>query len=85
MKFLSLVIWVTQFGVSAVVPLCFFLWLASRLQNAYGFGIWVFFVCGLVGLLIFVSTVRSCLRTMRKEADSLCAEKETDGSFNDHE
>ena len=33
MKFLNLLMWVTQFGLSILFPLCFFLLLAVWLQN----------------------------------------------------
>ena len=49
MKFLSLIVWVTQFGVSLVFPLCFFMWLGFWLMNKFGIGGWVMVFCGVIG------------------------------------
>ena len=85
MKFWSLLIWVTQFGFSAVFPTCFFLLLANWLQNAYGLGPWVMILGGVLGLLTTVSTVRSCIRSLRKEAQHAGSQEKTPVAFNDHD
>ena len=85
MRFVSLIVWVTQFGFSAVFPTCFFLLLASYLQNRYDLGNWVIVVAGVLGLLTTVSTVRSCIRAMRKEAQQASAQKEPPIAYNDHD
>ena len=79
MKKLSLLIWVTQFGFSVIVPLCGALLLGNWLGLGFG-GMAIFAVLGLV---TSIPTARSCLRAMRKET-----EKETEQpsvAFNDHE
>ena len=48
MKFVSLLLWVTQFGFSAIFPRCFFLLAASWLRNTYDLGIWVMIVAGVL-------------------------------------
>lgn len=68
MKFLSLIMWVTQFGVSLVFPMLVFLWLGVWLQDKYGFGVWIILLCGVIGFLTSVSTAKSCWRSMQKEA-----------------
>ena len=85
MKFVSLLMWVVQFGLSAIFPICFFLVLAAWLRNTYGLGVWVMIVCGIFGVLVSISTVRSCIRSMRKEAERTSGQKETPIAFNDHE
>ena len=85
MKYLSLVLWVTQFGLSAVVPLCLCLCLGTWLRDIFQLGWWALLLWGISGLLISVRTVVSCLHAMRKEAESLGTKKETGVSFNDHE
>ena len=85
MKYVSLLLWVTQFGFSVVFPTCFFLLVANWLRNSYGFGWWVMIVAGVLGILTTVSTVRSCLRAMRKEADKTGSDKEPPIAFNDHD
>lgn len=85
MRFVSLIIWVTQFGFSAVFPTCFFLILASYLRNWYDLGVWVMVVAGILGLLTTISTVRSCVRAMRKEAEQAGSKKEPPIAYNDHD
>ena len=85
MKFISLLLWVTQFGFSAVFPLCFFLLTANWLQNRFALGAWVLIVAGILGALTTVSTVRSCIRAMCKEAEKYGADREAPVAFNDHD
>lgn len=84
MKFLNLLIWVTQFGLSILFPLCFFLLLGVWLQNKYGLGMWIIAVCGILGFLITISTVRASLRSLCKAAEEASSQKEPPMAFNDH-
>lgn len=85
MKLLNLLLWVTQFGFSILFPICFFLLLATWLQDKFGFGMWIIAVCGIIGLLTSVSTVRSCLAAIRKAADEVSSGKEPPIAFNNHD
>jgi len=85
MKFWTLLIWVTQFGLSVIFPVCFFLLLASWLQNVYELGSWVMILCGVLGVLTSVSTARSCIRSLRKDTDRAADSEKTPLAFNDHE
>jgi len=84
MKFISLILWVTQFGLSVLFPTCFFLGLAAWLHSRYGCGMWIFAVLGVFGFLTSVSTARSCLRSLRKEAERASSGKEAPIAFNEH-
>lgn len=84
-RFLSLLLWVTQFGLSILFPVCFFLLLAVWLQQKYSLGMWIVVVLGLFGLMVSISTARSCLRTLRKEAEAAADQKPPPVSFNDHD
>ena len=84
MKFLSLLIWVTQFGFSILFPLCFFLLLAVWLQTKFGLGMWIIAVCGIFGLLVTISTVRASLRSLRKAAEEASGQEPPPTAFNDH-
>ena len=84
MKILSLLLWVGQFGFSILFPLCFFLILASWLQAKFSLGMWIFAVCGILGLLTSIITVRSCLHALRKAAEEASPSRETPLAFNDH-
>lgn len=84
MKLLSLLMWVGQFGLSILFPTCFFLVLAVWLQNKFGLGMWIVILLGIVGFLTSISTARSCLRSMRKEAEAASRQEPPPIAFNDH-
>lgn len=84
MKFLSLILWVTQFGLSILFPTCFFLFLGVWLQTRFGLGLWIVAVLGVLGFLTSISTARSCLRSMRKEAEKASSQEKPPIAFNDH-
>lgn len=84
MKFLSLLMWVGQFGLSIVFPTLFFLLLAVLLQARFGLGSWILVVLGTTGILTSVQTARSCLRSLRRAAEEAADTKEPPVCFNDH-
>lgn len=71
MKYLSLLIWVGQFGFSCIFPTCLFLMLGIYLQHRFDLGVWIVIVLGIIGFLTSLSTARSCLRSIRKEIDRI--------------
>ena len=71
MKYLSLLIWVGQFGFSCIFPTCLFLMLGIYLQDRFDFGVWIVIVLGIIGFLTSLSTARSCLRSICKEIDRI--------------
>ncbi len=85
MNFLSLLLWVTQFGLSLLFPLCFFLVLAVWMQEKLGLGGGFVLVMGLIGLLTSVSTARSCIRSLRKDAEKVSGQNKPPVAFNDHD
>lgn len=84
MKILNLLMWVGQFGFSIIFPTLFFLILAVWLQNKFNLGIWIIILCGIIGLLTTVSTVKACLHSLRKAAEEASDSKPRPISFNDH-
>lgn len=84
MKLIALLMWVVQFGLSAIFPTVFFLLLAAWLQGRFGLGMWIVVVLGILGVLTSISTARSCLRSMRKAAEDAGSGKQPPVSFNDH-
>ena len=82
MKTLSLILWVTQFGLSILFPPCFFLWLAVYLQQNHGWGIWTSIAGGILGIMTAISTAKANWRSMRKEAEA--GSKPPPVSFNEH-
>lgn len=94
MQFLSMLTWVTQLGISVIVPPIALLFLANWLQEKYGLGAWISVALFVLGLLVSFSTARSGIRTILKEGglslpkknrkpddDSLSTEETY---FNDH-
>ena len=71
MKYLSLLIWVGQFGFSCIFPTCLFLMLGIYLQDRFDLSVWIVIVLGIIGFLTSLSTARSCLRSIRKEIDRI--------------
>lgn len=84
MKILSLLLWVGQFGLSILFPLCFFLILAAWLQQKFALGMWIYLLLGILGLLTSISTTKSCLRSLRKAAEEAASQTPPPISFNDH-
>ena len=84
MKFLSLIMWVGQFGLSILFPFCVFLYLGHWLQTRFGLGLWVMIVCGIVGFLTSISTAKSCMRSLLKARDEASPPEKMPVSFNDH-
>ena len=84
MKYLSLLRWVTQFGLSVLFPVCFFLLLAVWLQQKFALGIWIVAVLGILGLLVSFTTAKSCLRSLLKEIERINDRPDPPPAFNDH-
>ena len=84
MKFLSLLMWVGQFGFSVLFPTCFFLFVAVWLQQKFQLGIWIVAVLGVIGLLTSFSTAKSCLQSILKEMERGSDKKDPPPAFNDH-
>lgn len=84
MKILNLIMWVGQFGFSAIFPLVFFLYLGVWLQGKFSLGLWILILFGILGILTSISTTKACLHSLCKAAQEVSGEKELPVSFNDH-
>lgn len=84
MKYLSLLMWVTQFGLSVLFPTCALLLLAVWLQQKFALGVWIVAVLGILGLMISFTTARSCIRTLLKEMERISDRSDPPPAFNDH-
>ena len=84
MKFLSMILWVSQFGFSVLFPLCLFLYVGFWLQNRFDLGIWVMIVCGVIGFMTSIQTAKSCLHSLLKARDEAASQEKPPVSFNDH-
>lgn len=85
MKELSLLVWLTQLGLSVAFPLAGFILLAVWLQRSLGWGDWVIWAGLILGLSGAVSGFRHSLKAM--ELLSRDKKKPKDPppvSFNEH-
>ena len=84
MKKLNLLIWLTQLGLSVVVPLGGFILLALWLRQSFGGGDWVIIVGVLLGVVCAVDGLRTSLKAMERMSKDKKEEQEPPVSFNDH-
>ncbi len=82
-KDLKMLVWLTQLGLSAAIPMAGLILLALWLKQRFQLGAWVIFVgCGL-GLVCAIDGFRNSMKAME------ALEKKKDGekpvSFNDHD
>ena len=66
MKFLSLLMWVGQFGFSIIFPTLLFLLIAVWLRDRFGLGAWCILTALALGLICAVSGLRQSLLLMEK-------------------
>lgn len=84
MKNVSLLIWITQLGLSVALPLGGFVLAAVWLRQQFGWGEWVVIAGVVLGAVSAFGGLRSSLRTM----EQMAKEKKEDAppvSFNEHE
>ena len=84
MKDLSLIVWLTQLGISVALPLGGFIWLGIWLQERFDLGIWVIIAGVAMGIFCAVRGLRSSLTTMERMAKNK-KEPAHPVSFNDHD
>ena len=84
MKDLSLLAWLSQLGLSVVIPPAVFILLAVWLRNRFAWGQWVIWVgvalglyCAITGLISSLRTLSRMSRDQKQEAPTL--------SFNEHD
>lgn len=84
MKNISLLVWLSQLGLSVAVPLGGFILLGVWLYNRFGWGNWIIIACTLIGVICAVDGLRSSLKAMDRIAKNE-AEEKPPVSFNDHD
>lgn len=85
MKDLSLLVWLTQLGLSVAFPLAGFLLLALWLHNHWGWGIWVIWVGIAFGLICAIDGLRTSLKAMERLSHRPSEDAPPSVSFNDHD
>lgn len=84
MKDLTLLVWLTQLGLSVALPLAGFVLLAFWLHKSCGWGTWVVWAGLVLGLISAVSGFRSSLQAMKMMSKNRKKEDPAPVSFNEH-
>ena len=84
MKDLSLLVWLTQLGLSVAFPLAGFVLLALWLHNHWGWGSWVIWVGVALGLICAIDGLRTSLKAMERLSRKPKDDAPPPVSFNDH-
>ena len=84
MKNLSLLVWLTQLGLSVALPLGGFVLLALWLRQQFEWGAWVVIVGVLLGVICAADGLKNALKVMEQMADNKKDDHPPVG-FNDHE
>ena len=84
MKSMRLLVWLTQLGLSVVLPLLGFILGAFWLHNTYGWGKWVLWVGILIGIICAVDGLRVSLKAMEQMSRNK-NEQKPPVSFNEHD
>jgi hypothetical protein len=84
MKNLSLLVWLTQLGLSVAVPMAGFVLLAVWLRNSLGWGQWVIYVGIGLGLICAIDGLRTSLKALERLSRKK-DEPPAPISFNDHD
>ena len=84
MKNLNMLIWMTQLGLSIVLPPVCFILIALWLQNQFDFGQWVLWIGIILGIYTAIQGLRGSLKAMEQMSKDKSEEKPK-ASFNDHD
>ena len=85
MKDISLMVWLTQLGLSVALPPVGFILLARWLQNRFAWRSWVFWVALVLGLICAVDGLRTSLKTLERISRDREQKDPPPVSFNDHD
>ena len=85
MKNLSLLIWLTQLGISVAVPLAGFVLLAVWLQNRFDLGAWVIWIGVALGVICAIDGLRTSMKAMDRLANHKSDPEPPPVVFNDHD
>lgn len=85
MKDLSLLVWLTQLGLSTAFPLAGFILLAQWLQKNWGWGPWTMWVGVFLGMVCAIDGFRNSLKAMALLSNKNKQSDPPPVSFNDHD
>lgn len=84
MKDLTLLVWLTQLGLSVAFPLAGFVLLAVWLRSSFGWGDWVIWVGLILGLTGAVNGFRHSLKAMELQSRGKKKNDPPPVVFNEH-
>ena len=84
MKNLSLLVWLSQLGLSVVAPLAGFILIGVWVHMQFDLGVWVIILGAIVGISCAVTGFCNSLKTMNRLASNETNDKPP-VSFNEHE
>lgn len=85
MKDLSLLVFLTQLGLSVALPLAGFVFLGVWLHQSLGWGVWTVWVGIIVGFACAIEGLRSTLKAMAMMAKDKKTKPDPGVFFNDHD
>lgn len=84
MKNLSLLVWLSQLGLSVATPLTGFILAGAWLHNRFDLGIWIVIAGAVTGIVCAIACFCNSLKAMEQIASGKTNEKPP-LSFNDHD
>lgn len=84
MKDLSLLVWLTQLGLSTVSPLVCCVLAAAWLHSARGWGVWIIWAGSALGFILAVDGFRQSLKVLSRLSRNRKSPEQPPTSFNDH-
>ena len=85
MKDLTLLVWLTQLGISVAAPLCVFVGGALWLQNRFAMGSWIVIVGVALGASLAIYEFYRMMKLLDKVGNKKKEKETTAVFFNDHE
>ena len=85
MKDLSLLVWLTQLGLSTALPLAGFVLLGVWLHNSCGWGVWTIWAGVILGIICAIDGFRTSLKAMERLTRKSKDTPPPPVSFNDHD
>jgi len=85
MKDISLIVWLTQLGLTTALPLGGFILLAIWLRDRFGWGDWVLWAGIVVGLISAIDGFITSLKALSRITKSKKDAEPPAVSFNDHD
>lgn len=84
MKEFTLLVWLTQLGLSVAMPPVLLILLACWLRDDCGWGNWVVWVGVILGIIMAIDGLRTSLKAMARLSDRKENEEPPPVSYNDH-